>query len=104
MLLCRTCTTGFGLDWERLLDATPSPLLEQWRVLYDLEPWDAERTDEAIGTLVAHLVAVHGVQPKSPAGYMRYLRREEPQSEASMKAVFEAACRAAESDMKSPDP
>jgi len=94
MLLCRTVHTGFGLDFERLLADTPSALFEQWRVLYDLEPWDAERLDEAIGTLIAHVAAVHGVQPKAPVEYMRLLRGEPAvQSQDEMKRVFEAVCR-----------
>ncbi len=94
MLLCRTVNTGFGLDFQRLLDATPSPLFEQWRVLYDLEPWDAERTDEAVGTLIANVAAAHGVPPQPPARYMRLLCREQKgQTEEEMKGVFEDACR-----------
>lgn len=98
MLLCRTVAGGqFGLDWRRLLDETPSPLLEQWRTMYDLEPWGDERTDEAIGTLVAHTVAAHGVPPQPPRQYMRILRKEESeQSESKMRAAFSSACRAAE--------
>jgi hypothetical protein len=94
MLLCRTVPGRFGLDFERLMAETPSPVFEQWRVLYDMEPWDAERTDEAMGTLIAHLVAVHGVEPKTPSEYMRLLRSEAAvQDQAGVRTAFENLCR-----------
>jgi len=58
-----------------------------------MEPWDAERQDEATGTLIAALFAANGVPPRPPAEYMRRLRTEpKPQSQSAMKAVFGQVC------------
>ena len=87
-LLCRTVNTGFGLDVDRLLRETPIELFEEWRTLYELEPWADERADLAVGTAIAHVNACHGVEPKPPAEYMYYLHKAEPveQSEEDMKS------------------
>jgi hypothetical protein len=94
-LLCRTVRTGYGLDVDCLLTETPSKLLAEWRTLYELEPWDAERSDYAMGTAIMHTVAAHGIAPKLPNEYMSFLQKAEPkpQKEADMKATWEAICR-----------
>ena len=71
---------------------------DQWRAAYDLEPWGEERTDRAMGQLVMHLVACHGVKPEEAAEYMPYLRRPkpppEPMAEEDIVAVFSALAKA----------
>ena len=99
MLLCRTCNTGFGLRFDRLLDEIPPEIFNQWQLLYSEEPWDAERNDEAIGTLIKEMAAMAGKTTTDPAEYMFYLRRqkhrhEKPDSEAKMKATFGSICEA----------
>ena len=97
-ILCRTIDTGFGLDVDRLLRETPIELFEEWRILYGMEPWGEERADIAVGTAIANNMACHGVEPKEPAEYMEYLRKEQPQeqSEASMKATIGGLSKALE--------
>jgi hypothetical protein len=96
--LCRTVDTGYGLDVDRLLAEVPTALFEEWRALYDAEPWDAERSDMAAGGVICATLAARGAKPKSPNKYMPFLKqaKPKPQSQADMKAVLEAAFRDAE--------
>ena len=77
------------------MKSIPLPLFEEWRTLYDLEPWAEERADFATGTAIMHNAAAHNAETRQPAEYMHYLRahrREKPQSEETMKAAFDAIC------------
>ena len=90
-MLARSVSTGYGLDVDALLRNTPTPLLEEWRALYDLEPWGEARSDFATGTLIGHLAAAQGATPREPIEYMHYLRvplpPAKPQTEEDLKAV-----------------
>jgi hypothetical protein len=81
----------------------PLELLEEWRTLYDLEPWGEERTDLATGIAISHNAAVHGVESKPPAKYMHYIdpERYEPkgQAEDDMKKTWDAICKNRESQL-----
>lgn len=72
----------------------PTQLFEEWRALYDLEPWAEERADYAADEIVAAQWATHGTKPKPTGEYMRFLKTHEPkpQSQREMKAVLEAVC------------
>jgi len=93
--------TGYGLDVDRLLSALPVELLDEWRELYDLEPWDAERTDLAAG--VAGDARGGGRRrPAPPAGrlYARAPPRPgragaeaKPAPERTMKAAWDTICK-----------
>ena len=93
--MCRTVDTGYGLDVDRLLAELPTALFEEWRALYDGEPWDAERSDLAAGGMICASLAAHGGKPRSPEKYMPFLKqpKPKPQSQIEMKAVLEAAFR-----------
>lgn len=75
--------------------------MDEWRELYDLEPWDAERTDLAAGVQVMHAVAAAGGQPRQPVDYMPVLRRAraeqerkaKPAPERTMKAAWDTICK-----------
>lgn len=77
------------------MKAIPPRLFEEWRELYELEPWAEERSDLAAGITIMHNVAAHGAQAREPMKYMPFLRayrREKPQSQEEMKAAFDAVC------------
>lgn len=96
-MLSRTVVTRYGLDVDRLLRDTPAELFEEWRTLYDMEPWGEERTDYAVGTVIAHMLAANGIEPKLPRDYMLFLRsREEqkPVSESDLKKQWDMICEA----------
>jgi hypothetical protein len=66
-----------------LLRETPTELFDEWRALYDEEPWADERLDFAIGTAIAHNYACHpGADPRPPIEYMQYLKQEEEQKQS----------------------
>jgi hypothetical protein len=102
MLLCRTVPTGCGLDWRRLLAETPQLLLEEWRMLYDLEPWgepwQGQRDDLRTGILCMVNEICHGRQPREPLAYIPGANREErpPQTEAELREVCAAIAKAAD--------
>jgi hypothetical protein len=77
------------LNVDRLLEETDSRLFEEWRQLYELEPWADEREDLAAGEIVCATIAAAGGNPKGPRDYMPFLKRPEtkPQSEDEMKRV-----------------
>jgi len=72
----------------------PTLLFEEWRALYDLEPWADARADYAADEIVAALWATHGTKPKQTGHYMQFLKKPEPkpQTQKEMKAVLEAVC------------
>lgn len=87
----------------------PADLFERWRELYHAEPWDAERTDLAIGQLIAYSQGTPGEPVKAPANYMPLLKRPEkkPQSRRELHAAWEAVVKimeAREKTKKDPQP
>lgn len=93
--MCRTVNTGFGLDADRLLDETPTELFEEWRTLYEMEPWADERSDLAAGRMTMHLVGALGKEARAPKEYMPLLERgvqkKRQQTEDDMKKIWSAA-------------
>ncbi len=66
--------------------------------MYCREPWGEDRRDLAAGTQIMHQVAAAGINPRQPADYMPYLKRQaeqQTQSEEEMKATWDEICRAA---------
>jgi hypothetical protein len=96
----------YGLDVDRLLEESPSQMFEEWRTLYEMEPWADERSDLAAGIQIMHNVNAAGVDPRQPAEYMPYLRREpaKPQSEADIKQAFNAICDIRRKELAMTDP
>jgi len=95
MFLCRSIDTGFGLRFDRLLEEIPTEIFEQWRVLYDAEPWGEDRIDFAFGTAIMHNAAAHRMETRSPMDYMHYLRkqkREKPQKEEDIQLAWNTIC------------
>ena len=97
-LLCRTAATSYGLDVDRLLNEMPLKLFEEWRTLYEMEPWADERADYAAGAIVASVNKDEGKILEFARKYMPFLVRppKKPQSEEDMKAAWGAICRAME--------
>lgn len=93
----------YGLSVDAMLDDVNAETIEQWRTLYDLEPWAEERADIAAGIGVMHTVAAAGVKPRQPVDYMPYLQRDEPkpQSVEEQKAVVNAICANVRNDPRS---
>jgi hypothetical protein len=78
-----------------LLDEMPLELFEEWRTLYEIEPWADERADYAAGAIVASLQKDQGKIVELARKYMPFLKQppKRPQSEADMKAVWKAICK-----------
>ena len=87
----------YGGDVTRLLDEMPSPEFEQWRILYDLGPWDETRSDLAAGQQIATAVAIAGGKPQPAQQYMPFLREaEKPQTEDEQRAIVGVIVKATE--------
>ncbi len=85
----------YGLSVDRLLDETDVEVFEEWRLLYDMEPWGEERSDLAAGVQIMHQASAAGVKPRAPIDYMPFLKREEskPQTQEEQMAEVDAINR-----------
>jgi hypothetical protein len=84
----------------------PSPLFEEWRTLYDMEPWGDERADYTAGAIVASTQGDSGKVLELARKYMPFLKspKRKPQTEADMKDTWNAICKKmAESEEEAKD-
>lgn len=71
----------------------PAALFEEWRALYDCEPWADERADLAVGQAISYTAAFHNVAPKAPREYMELLRTPpKPQTQDDLMRTWTAVC------------
>jgi hypothetical protein len=73
----------------------PLELFDEWRTLYEMEPWADERADYAAGAIVASLNNDEGKIVELAQKYMPFLQKpkKRPQSEEDMKRTWEAICQ-----------
>ena len=74
----------------------PLALFEEWRTLYEMEPWAEERADYAAGAIAASVNRDEGKILELARKYMPFLKQppRKPQSETEMKAAWGAICKA----------
>jgi hypothetical protein len=76
------------------LAETTAEQFEEWRTLYEMEPWGEERADIAAGILAGVIDKQEGKLLEIARKYMPFLKREpvKPQSEADMQKAWDAIC------------
>jgi hypothetical protein len=73
----------------------PTKLFEEWRTLYEMEPWAEERADYAAGSIAASINHDEGKIMELARKYMPFLKKpiKKPQSEEEMKVAWGAICK-----------
>ncbi len=87
--------TGFGLDVDRLLAETPAAIFEEWRTLFELEPWGEDFADELHAEQCSVITIASTNMKAISSDKFRHrgdVPQEQPQTEEETQAAFAAIC------------